>query len=236
MKKTFILMMVVGVMSVAANAGVIYQDDFSGSGTADVVGTTPDVTTGGNQWGNSNGTSPNFKDNGMFVHGGTALLAFTPQQGNIYTVSADIYKWGDQFHLFGFFDTNAYAAGGWGNQLGAWRIYNDSASMDRGRTAEAPLGQPAITSVSHNYKIVIDATSVNSVDWTTTFYLDGVKTGGPATAIWTPLGYGDVAYVGFSQWDGVGAEANNFQLTVVPEPATLALLGLGSLLLRRKRK
>lgn len=47
---------------------------------------------------------------------------------------------------------------------------------------------------------------------------------------------GAVNYVGFAGTDDPDITPSSLVLTVVPEPATLALLGLGGLLIRRKRK
>jgi hypothetical protein len=69
------------------------------------------------------------------------------------------------------------------------------------------------------------------------FFVDGTSVGGPLTA--ASGDYGDIASVGFSRQAAAAGAVQDFQLaTIIPEPATLALLGLGGAVMlagRRRR-
>lgn len=85
----------------SANAGQIYFDDFSGSGAADLHGTTPDVTTGGAAWV----ARSVYKADGSFSWESfaTMSLAFTPVDGRVYTLDAKIENLtGAHWVQFGF--------------------------------------------------------------------------------------------------------------------------------------
>jgi len=87
---TFFTLLFLSALS-AAQAGIIFSDNFSG-GTGDINTTTPDVTTGAATWV----ASEQFNANGSIVDstnvattkGGSATLAFTPVNGLIYTLDA----------------------------------------------------------------------------------------------------------------------------------------------------
>ena len=76
----------------SANAAIIYMDDFSGSSTAALHGTTPDVTTNGNTWV----ANSVYKADGSFTWAefATMTLAFTPENGTVYTLDAQIEEVG----------------------------------------------------------------------------------------------------------------------------------------------
>jgi len=85
----------------SANAGEIYSDDFSGSAAADLHGTTPDVTTGGETWV----ARSVYKADGSFSWESfaTMSLAFTPVDGRVYTLDAKFENLtGNHWVQFGF--------------------------------------------------------------------------------------------------------------------------------------
>lgn len=74
------------IPAVTVDAQVIFSEDFSGT-SADINGTTPDVTTGGAAWV----ASSNFNQDGSINLGaGSMTLGFTPVNGVIYTLDASL--------------------------------------------------------------------------------------------------------------------------------------------------
>ena len=72
----------------SAVTNVVYQDDFSGSSSSNLIGTTTDV--GGGVW-TSTGASASFKADGGVTGGGSGIwLPVTIEAGNIYTLSGEI--------------------------------------------------------------------------------------------------------------------------------------------------
>jgi hypothetical protein len=73
----------------------LFYDDFDGSGTAYLNGTTPDITSGGAKWvAMNNGTTGSVYADGRIDvsgglsanRGGSATLAFIPQKHYVYTL------------------------------------------------------------------------------------------------------------------------------------------------------
>jgi hypothetical protein len=99
-----VVMATLVLTTTSANAVQIYLDDFSGSGAADLHGTTPDITTGGNTWVASTG-STDYKADGSFstTTEGSMSLAFTPVDGTVYTLDATFENLsGSHWAQFGF--------------------------------------------------------------------------------------------------------------------------------------
>ena len=99
--KTVLILAIVAMATITANAGVIFSDDFSGNATVDLNGTTPDVTTGGATWV----ATSNYKADGSFTLDApaTMTLAFTPVDGLVYTLDAQIEDLGgNHWAQFGF--------------------------------------------------------------------------------------------------------------------------------------
>jgi len=93
----FTLLMVAAVSSYASSTEVvIFSDDFSGGAATNLNGQAPDVRPGGETWVAVSSPSY-FKADGSFVGGGTggtrggsATLAFTPEDGRVYTLDASV--------------------------------------------------------------------------------------------------------------------------------------------------
>ena len=89
---------------------IIYEDDFSGSGAADLDGTTPDTTTGGETWV----ANTNFKaDGSLGSSSSSATLAFTPVDGLVYTLEGSLgtLTGGGQWVAVGFANGQPDASG-----------------------------------------------------------------------------------------------------------------------------
>ena len=112
------------VFTVHAQAQVIYQDDFSGSGSADLGSTVPDVSpTGAENWitafSRANGGSDNnaaqifnadgiiFKDGDNATHDAGALLPFEIEANNVYTLEATFLNNNNAWVAVGFATSDA---------------------------------------------------------------------------------------------------------------------------------
>ena len=120
--------------------GTLFQDDFNGTGAA-LNGTTPDVSLNAASWV----ASPTFLANGDSVagtSGGTATLAFTPEDGNVYTleVSAQDVTGDSDWIGIGFANGQSSASGSnnrfiTGSTQGlAWGIYRGTQISSANRT------------------------------------------------------------------------------------------------------
>lgn len=242
----------------------IYQDDFSGSSTAGLAGTTPDTTTGGATWISSSYISANGAINNTSTNtltgNSNAYLAFTPVAGHIYTLSADLnisqyvstdVKW----LAFGFvyssttpstsssFFTSstsygAYALTSYSRSAATTvsaKMYRGKANTNQVGTTQTYTGVAATT-----YNTIKEVLDTTGAAWTIKWYCDGAEIGSSSyTATTNPT---TINYVGFGTRCGATGGIDNFSLTstTIPEPGTIALLAAGMLGLLayawRKRK
>jgi len=212
------------------NAAVIYEDNFNRNG--DLSGSAPTTTTGGNLW---IGTAAKWSTNGSAATpseaGWVNLLAFTPTSGKIYTLQATLTppaSAGAQWYALGFRSsaitdnwfkgdepgTALYTGDGIGNYLlGPGADNNTTTSFTSGS--------------SQTFSIILDTTPVLSTAWTLEFKVGGVTQRAATAFGYTP----SINYVGFAS-SIAGGSTDNFSLSVVPEPSTLAmcaLMGFGCL-------
>ena len=244
----------------ALPAATIFYDDFSG-GTGNLNGTAPDTRPGTETWVSaSQTTTALFRANGAFTGGstssigGTATLAFTPEQGKVYTLDATlsftVAGSGSWFGLGFAQGQNATASANnrflGGDVIGrAWSFFrnntnNPTAAMDA--LASSAVWTTLFPEASGNTQTidlrVVLNTSAGAGNWTATWYAR--ETGDPtyitvrATA---DLLTEDIDSVGFAvSGSGMSGTVDNFSLTVVPEPSAMFLGTLGLLgLLRRRR-
>jgi len=76
------------VFSIAGTANgleILYSDNFNGSSSSDLAGTTPDTTIGSNTWQGDTGFKADGSATGVV---GGIYLPFTPSAGAIYTITA----------------------------------------------------------------------------------------------------------------------------------------------------
>jgi hypothetical protein len=238
-----------------AAAAVIYQESFAGAGGA-LNGKAAGPTAA--NWA----AGPVYLDNGAVgtvvgsATGQAAHLPFAPQTGKVYTLKATILNTFADWIAVGFFP--ALPAGGdWTVTNASMRHSNGSAyawGLNRnhptannqeffsGLNTANPLtgvnGDLVDPLAPVDYKIVLDTTAAT---WTATYFLNGVQRG---TTQALPAGANTgIGGVGFSRTSnttaGTGGVISNFELSVVPEPASLALGMLGltaaGALGRRKR-
>ena len=248
MKTTMSLAAAMGSLALtatSANAATIYSDDFNGAAVS-TLGLAPDVAPGAEVW-TGNGTQ--YRAIGDVTGSGSAYLAFAPTVGNVYTLSADVSggtsgNWAG----FGFISSDPdganapfYSLGGYGNFL----YYPTTVAGANLNTyaGENTGGAQAFSSVAPagamNLKVVLDATDATSANWTMEWFLDGSQLRAPTTAV--SGDYASISYAGFNNIAGsLTGTVDNFLLednTVIPEPSTTALLGLGGLaLILRRRK
>lgn len=237
----------------SAHATIIISEDFTGSATS-INGTAADI--GGVNW-----VSPStlLADGSIQGTGaGTATLAFTPADGFIYTLDASFTGiTGDgNWIALGFVN---------GQGTGTGTVNSENRFLEgqttgvawmyaRGNTDanDAFLGNPGAASNggisdgaawtggptgggNMDLRIVLDTTGV---DWTATWYAKRDTVGSYTTVRNTAsLLSEDITSVGFGKSNtGVSGTITSFSLTAVPEPGSLALIGLGGLCLLKRRR
>lgn len=248
----------------ASATTVIYQDDFSG-GTGDLNGLAPDIGANNwvamSEF-NANGSI--LDEGGAGSGGGSATLAFTPVDGLIYTLDVSLNQVLGNANWIGVgfaegqssLDTanNRFlnqAASGTDWTLGkAWMFlrgdnseFTNSSFLginDGGGSAGNRDGVniPAtFDETDVDLRIVLDTTG-GAGAWTATWFAKL-----PADATYTEvrpeavLLDENITSVGLvKSADDVTGAVTSFSLTSVPEPSSLALLGLGGLLIVRRRR
>ena len=226
-----------------ASATILYQDDFDGLATDGLGGTTPDITTDGNAWAggglfNADGSVEEVPSNPG--HSG-AWLPFEPEAGNLYeaTLTINPTSGGNNWISLGFaqqgFDDRIIDVQG---SVSVWIRDNKATTngfeywvglWNPGNITTAP---PNLPDTAIDVKIILDATDADSSNWTAAFEVNG--TAFPALT----AGAGDlgnIQYVGIST-SSAGGFVDDFQLSIVPEPGSLALLGMGCLTFMRRRR
>ncbi|MGC9260746.1 MAG: PEP-CTERM sorting domain-containing protein [Phycisphaerae bacterium] len=278
--------MTVGTAS--ATPYYIYQDNFSGDGTASLAGAVPTVDHGSStswieQWnsgynlkgtgtGTNGGNPDNTQDTSIvpfWMNNGSitgslnagangaeeaASLNFSPQPGYIYTLSAILNPATDEANLpsgqqgfmaLGFISGAVMGTTGAKspflhgagpiiqlNNNGTQQTYTDTF----GGNTDTITGSGAAAPLNETAQVVLNTMAA---DWTVGFWYNGNQIGNTFTYTGTsgtnpnPVGISAVGIDG----NGVTGTVNDFYLT--PEPASLALMGAGALVLLlvgRKRR
>jgi len=242
--------MALGLAGTASAAIILYQENFDGSSAADLDEKTPSSFTSGAHGVPSGAewTALDWKQDGSIAGGGgaSAFLPFDPQNGWVYTLTATLNA-GDaasnqnSWTGLAFTENNNTSGGilGAGNSNSSAFLYRTENSSGTSKEVVSFNVPPSATDdrVSHGafdpavtLSMVLDTTESN---WSTEFFINGSSvrthtfTGGNPT----------INHVGFGRVNNATGPIDSFQLSAIPEPGSLALLGagVGLLLLWRRR-
>jgi len=237
--KTLTAACLIALTATAAQADtLILSEDFGGDGLATLIGTAED--TSGSLW---EGNTAFTNDGGVGVFRGPALLPFSPTNGNIYTATGVMDIQGTDIITFGFAEVIDNIR--FHNQAGltGWAFMFTSPSGQDASEGPRNLGDGNVTVGDFEFAstgvvtldIVLDTTGAT---WTASYYVNGnVFTENMEL---TGLGEGSINYVGFAAAavSDANTSLNSFSLSVadVPEPSSMALIGLGGMLVLRRRR
>ena len=248
----FLAMVVAVIACSTVSAGRIIYDDFDGDSTTNLVGTTADI---GGVWAGS-GNDVIKADGSMTTIGtsidSTAYQAFTLEEGKVYTLSADVILNSSSANFMSFGFANSVGEGTspiwddanphawmylhWQSVRGVKFFIGGDGPGSIGRTGAQKIGN-TVLDTTVNLKIELDTTNTSS--YTASWFINGVK------ANWYQGYDTDTSILGKVLLDHVfinvhrnaAGSVDNFELSVVPEPATICLLALGGLtaMMRRRR-
>lgn len=227
-----------------ASAAVIYADDFSGTAGTALNGLAPDVRSGANGGSASAVWSADaqFTLNGSgFVtvpdNGGNpslleAVLPFTPDVGNIYTLKVDINPTnamsGSNYLGFGFTSSLATSRSDT-STFGPWVRYqpNGAGTAYGSHVLNPfdPFGTAGSTSDPMRFTLTLNTTATF---WTVTLDALNLTTSVVTSGSYTYTTNPTISGV-FLEKVIYGGTFANFELATVPEPSIIALGALGLL-------
>jgi hypothetical protein len=197
-----------GFLSDAAAQVVIYSQDFTGGPSA-LAGTTS--TTGGGTWV-GNGI---VRLDGITAGAGADSLAFTPQNGFVYNLTAtiNVTAANGSWIGVGFLESNG-TYGFFGSQT------TPTALRDTGWQIWPPGFNSTNLTTSNDVLVQLDTTAAQ---WTAAMFQGDTQIGSTYTYATNPT----INWVGFVAEGPAVGSVSAFELTVVPEPSTWALLAMG---------
>lgn len=234
---------------------IIAFEDFAGTGV-DLNGTAPDIGIGTGNWQSGPGI---FTDAGEIIgadgttNGGTAtregsaVLDFTPVDGTIYELEAVITNPGGAWVGVGFSDSANQLSGSNG------RVSNTVPGVFGGYAWMFTLNgrQAAFNGIGTNNKIATEDTVANTTPvtlkvvldttggsgaWTAEYFVNGSALEAPSLLVADASNISHVAISRDINTGALPASIDSFKLTEVPEPGSIALLGLGGLVMLRRRR
>ncbi|MCU0795051.1 MAG: PEP-CTERM sorting domain-containing protein [Akkermansiaceae bacterium] len=262
---SFLILSTMVLAAPTASASIVlYSSSFGGSSGTNLNGTA--LTTSGATGAQHAlyGTSASatwsaataFKADGSFADGGTdttsrssATIAFTPQNGYVYqmqmTTNLADNLTSDPFHLVGFFMASGYtgnpnAAGG----ATVWALTRPGTPTIADQVAHFALaggagnvGQLAEDSTAPStLRITLDTTG-GTGNWSATYHVGNGSGGFNLLGSVADLGAVDIESVGIGVYNRDFAHNfQSFELSVIPEPSTAILGGLGFVVLLRRRR
>jgi len=170
------LVLLLFTISSAAQAGVLYYDDFDGPAGDDLAGTTPDISYSdaswqAGSWINADGTYGGGSSGQMF----TAVLPFTPIIGAAYELYATVDNQGDWVGLAFLNATGNVETRLNDNTPLLWALTRQSGSTANDQAFIGPgtgsgLGSTTTTSAAE-LKVRVEMNS--TTDWLVKWYFDG---------------------------------------------------------------
>lgn len=229
-------------------ASVIYQDSFNRVGLLD--GSAPDIRPGSETWtafDEVGATTPQTDGSVLTLEAArrNMFLPFVPQPGNVYQVSVDVkldpastsgdwHAIGFQRDMTGWSDARSFAFGLDPEGGFPWLLIrnNGAAVFFGGPGTQNNKGGPGTgtfaSDVFHTLTVELDTTGAS---WVASGFINGIQIGDSHTFASNP----SIMNVGLNAGGGSGYSYTFDNFVLVPEPASLALLGLGGLMLLSRR-
>ena len=229
-----------------SEAAFIYQDSFNRE--AFLNNAAPDIAPGGETWTALEEAGPAPATDGEVLSFGASrrnmYLPFEPGEA-VYELSVDVRTHGvddsSEWHGLGFMgqdprlEEGNMAFGGDPEGGRPWMLLrnNGAAVTFAGPGGDNNLGGPGEGTfdpdVFHTLRLVLDTTAEQ---WTVDYFINDTQIGDTFTYSENP----DIGSVGLSASGGSGFVFTYDNFELIPEPASLALMGLGGLLLLRRSR